>query len=244
MTLRWDFPGVGRLNQWRNYIRRKFLVSGVSGKSLIREFMQYQMLLRPKSHCSTIEQSRQRGLADLQIALPWRIRLMCRERCLPGGISLSINTCAWLSLIFAGKRPRRLVIRNICVSMGKTGRLAANRRTQAAVFGPIPLSEVRKSRASSRFTVRKNERSRSPRRDLISLSTFLMTTDFVLARPPDWMAAAIVEVLARLTESQSENRSLRLSNARRLFVSLVDCERIVPINSSRTSSRVSIVGIP
>src|SRR5262245_28792530 len=128
--------------------------------------------------------------------------------------------------------------------MGKTGRLQENKRTQAAVLGPTPLSEIRKDLASSTATVRKNDRSSRPHRFWISASTFLITNDLVLASPPDLMAAAMLAGRALLTDSQSGKRFFKFSKARSLFTSVVDCERIVSTSSSSGSFEPWLRGMP
>src|SRR5882672_2304964 len=94
--------------------------------------------------------------------------------------------------------------------------LHANNKTQAAVLGPTPASDVRNSLASSTGDVCKKDRSSSPLLFLISLSAFLMVTDLALANPPDLIAAAIDDARARRADSQSGKRRLRLSKALRL----------------------------
>ena len=46
-------------------------------------------------------------------------------------------------LVFSPKNPNRRATRNTCVSTGSAGRPSENAKTQAAVFGPTPGSDVR-----------------------------------------------------------------------------------------------------
>src|SRR5262249_6333985 len=121
------------------------------------------------------------------------------------------------------------------MSIGNIFLLHANNKTQAAVLGPTPASDVRNSLASSIGDVCKKDRSRPPLLFLISSSAFLMTTDLALASPPDLIAAAIDDASARSADSQSGKRFLRLSKALRLLTSVVDWDKIVRINSLRGS---------
>jgi hypothetical protein len=121
----------------------------------------------------------------------------------------------------SGTSPIRFVIRRICTSIGNIFLLHANNKTQAAVLGPTPVSDVRNSQPSSTCDVFKNERSSSPLLFLISLSAFLMVTDLALANPPDLIAAAMDDRRARRADSQSGKRRLKFSKALRLFMSVV-----------------------
>lgn len=138
---------------------------------------------------------------------------------------------------------RRRILK-ICVSIGKTDCLQQNNKTQAAVFGPMPFSESKKWRASSIETVFKKDKSRFPRRVKMSFKMFLMTTDLTLARPPDFIAAAMLAGRARLARSQSGKRAFKLANALWLFMLVVDWERIVLMSSSSGSSWLSLRGTP
>lgn len=71
-----------------------------------------------------------------------------------------------------------------------------------------------------------------------------MTTDLTLAKPPDLIAAAIVVARARRACSHVGKCCWRLANARWLFTLVVDCDRIVAINSSSGSSLGQGVGTP
>ena len=108
--------------------------------------------------------------------------------------------------------PTRLVIRRICTSIGNIFLLHANNKTQAAVLGPTPVSDVRNSLASSIGDVCKRQIETSLL-FLISLSAFLMTIDLALANPPDLIAAAMDDARARRADSQSGKRCLRFSES-------------------------------
>src|SRR5262249_17026021 len=114
-------------------------------------------------------------------------------------------------------------------------RLHANSSVHATVFGPTPLKLRRNRTPSSRLQVQRNERSSDPRCLYNSRSSSLMRADFCRESPPQRMAASIEESLATRTSSHDANLRFRLSNARPLFLSVVDWESIVSINTSSGS---------
>lgn len=172
------------------------------------------------------------------------MRLICRERCLPAGMNGSIKSWACVSLQDSGRNFIRRKIRKICVSIGKTFCRHANSKTHRAVFGPTPLNEIKNAKASFADSVRKRFKSNCPQRVLISLRRDLITTDFTFASPPILMAVAIVSGRARRACSQFGKRFFKLAKARSLFAFVVDCERIVPISSSRGSRFSFATGTP